>query len=146
MKMKNKPKKTRLSKTDIKEAISLLRNPLFLYLACKRVRELGVVGERRIILILLLAAIARVFPKPPSVLIKGPTSSGKSTIAKTTLQLFPPEWVVGRAGLSRKALAHGKGSLAHKILFIAEYRCGKDAQQLVRLLQSEGRITHEYTA
>jgi hypothetical protein len=146
MKMKNKPKKTRLSKIDMKKAIGLLNDPSFLYKACKRVRDLGVVGERRIILILLLAAIARVFSKPPSVLIKGPTSSGKSTIAKTTLLLFPPECVVERAGLSRKALAHGKGSLARKILFIAEYRCGRDAQQLLRLLQSEGRISHEFTA
>jgi hypothetical protein len=146
MAKKKARKKTRLSKTDMEKAISLLRNPLLLYLACKRVRELGIVGERRTILILLLAAIARVFPKPPSVLIKGPTSSGKSTIAKTTLLLFPPACVLERAGLSRRALAHGTGSLARKILFIAEYRCGKDAQQLLRLLQSEGRISHEFTA
>jgi len=26
-----------------------------------------------------------------------------------------------------------------------EYRCGKDAQQLLRLIQSEGRIEHEFT-
>lgn len=138
--------KTRLRKVDREKANRLLNDPLFLYKACKKVGKLGIVGERRNILILLLAAIARVFPKPPSVLIKGPTSSGKSTVVKTTLQLFPPECILERAGLSRKALAHGKGSLAHKILFIHEYRCGRDAQQLLRLLQSEGRITHEFTA
>jgi len=141
-----KRKKARLRKVDREKAISLIQSPFFLYLAAKKVRELGIVGERRIILILLLAAIARVFPKPPSVLIEGPTSSGKSTVVKTTLQLFPPECILERAGLSRKALAHGKGSLAHRILFIHEYRCGKDAQQLLRLLQSEGRIAHEFTA
>jgi hypothetical protein len=138
--------KTRLRKVDREKVIRLLNDPLFLHKACKKVGELGIVGERRNVLILLLAAIARVFPKPPSVLIKGPTSSGKSTVVKTTLQLFPPECILERAGLSRKALAHGKGSLAHKILFIHEYRCGRDAQQLLRLLQSEGRITHEFTA
>jgi hypothetical protein len=141
-----KRKKTKLRKIDREKAISLLADPRFLYKAGKKVGELGIVGETRIILILLLAAIARVFPKPPSVLIKGPTSSGKSTVVKTTLQLFPPECILERAGISRKALAHGKGSLAHKILFIHEYRCGRDAQQLLRLLQSEGRITHEFTA
>ena len=146
MKIKKTSKKTRLRKIDREKANSLIQNPLFLYLAAKKVRELGIVGERRIVLILLLAAIARVFSKPPSVLIKGPTSSGKSTVVKTTLQLFPPECIKERAGLSRKALAHGKGSLAHKILFVAEYRCGRDAQQLLRLLQSEGRISHEFTA
>jgi hypothetical protein len=146
MKIKKTSKKTRLNKTDMEKAISLLRNPLLLYLACKKVRELGIVGERRNILIVLLAAIARVFSQPPSVLIKGPTSSGKSTLVKTTLLLFPPGCIMQRAGLSAKALAHGKGSLAHKILFIHEYRCGKDARLLLRLLQSEGRITHEFTA
>ncbi len=141
-----KRKKPKLRKIDREKAVGLLTDPRFLYEARKKVSELGIVGEARIILILLLAAIARVFPKPPSVLIKGPTSSGKSTVAKTTLQLFPSECILERAGLSRKALAHGKGSLAHKILFIHEYRCGRDAQQLLRLLQSEGRITHEFTA
>jgi hypothetical protein len=141
-----KPKRARLRKIDREKAISLLNDPAFLHKACRKVGELGIVGEKRNILILLLAAIARVFPKPPSVLIKGPTSSGKSTVVKTTLQLFPPECIIERAGLSKKALAHGKGSLAHKILFIHEYRCGKDAQQLLRLLQSEGRIAHEFTA
>jgi hypothetical protein len=128
------------------KAIQMLNDPLFLYKAGQRVAKLGVIGERRNILILVLAGIARTLPKPPHVLIQGPTSSGKTTLIKTTLHLFPPSCVEERAGLSAKALAHGKGSLANKILFIQEYRCGKDAQQLLRLLQSEGRVTHEYTA
>lgn len=142
----NKRPKGRLPKIDRGKVVSLLSDPRFLYKARKKVGELGVVGEERIILVLLLAAIARVLSKPPSVLIKGPTSSGKSTVVKTTLQLFPPGSVIERAGLSKKALAHGKGSLAQKILFIHEYRGGRDAQLLLRLLQSEGRIAHEFTA
>jgi hypothetical protein len=104
-----------------------------------------VIGEKRNRVILTLAGIARTFPKPPSVLYRGPTSSGKSTLVKAALQLFPIDCVMERAGLSPKALAHGKGSLANKILFIHEYRCGKAAQQLLRLVQSEGKITHEFT-
>lgn len=143
---KSKKSAARLPQVDRKKVLNLLSDPLFLYKARKKVAELGVVGEARIVLVLLLAAIARAFPKPPSVLLKGPTSSGKSTVVKTTLQLFPPGCVIERAGMSKKALAHGKGSLVHKILFIHEYRCGRDAQLLLRLLQSEGRIAHEYTA
>ena len=139
-------RKPGLRKIERARVTRLLSDPRFLYKACRKVGELGIVGEKRIILILLLAAIARLFPKPPSVLIKGPTSSGKSTVVKKTLLLFPPGSVIERAGLSKKALVHGKGSLAHRILFVHEYRCGKDAQLLLRLLQSEGRITHEYTA
>jgi hypothetical protein len=79
------------------------------------------------------------------VIVKGSTSSGKSTLVKHVIQLFPPHCVVERAGLSRRALAYGKGSLANKILFVNEYRCGKDSQLLLRLLQSEGQIKHEST-
>jgi energy-coupling factor transporter ATP-binding protein EcfA2 len=146
-KRKNKSKrKSRGTRTLRAKATKLLNDPLFLYLAWQQIKKLGVIGETRNLLILVLAGIARTLPKPPHVLIQGPTSSGKTTLVKTTLQLFPPNCVVERAGLSAKALAHGKGSLAHKILFIQEYRCGKDAQQLLRLLQSEGKVTHEYTA
>ena len=143
--MKSKQKKVKISRRLKQQAVQLLNDPKFLFRACQKVGELGVVGEKRNRLILLLAAIARVFPEPPSVLLKGETSSGKSTLVKKALQLFPPTCVVERAGLSKKALLHGKGSLAHKILFIHEHRCGKDAQQLLRLLQSEGKITHEFT-
>jgi len=96
-------------------------------------------------LILVLAGIARTLPEPPSVLVKGSTSSGKSTLLKETVRLFPPDCVVERAGLSAKALAHGFGSLANKILLLNEYKCGKDAELLLRLLQSDGRISHEFT-
>lgn len=127
------------------EAIRLIADPLFLFRAGQRIGELGVVGEERNRLILLLAGIARTLPDPPSVLVKGSTSSGKSTLVKDSVQLFPPDCVVERAGLSGKALAYGRGSLANKILLINEYRCGKDAQLLLRLLQSEGQIRHEST-
>src|ERR1700722_18377857 len=124
-------------KQDIKrkidcEARLLVRDPFFLYKAGKKIGELGVVGEKRNRLILTLAGIARTFPDPPSVLVKGSTSSGKSTLVRTSLKLFPPNCILERAGLSKKALAHGKVSLAHKILFISEYQCGKDSQQLLR--------------
>jgi len=38
-----------------------------------------------------------------------------------------------------------KESLAHKIFYLQEYRGGKDARLLMRLLQSEGAIAHEFT-
>jgi len=142
--MKSENKLRKLRRIEAK-SIRLLHDPRFIYMAGHKIGELGVVGEKRNPLVLLLAGIARTLPRPPSILVKGPPSSGKSTLVKTAVRLFPPDCVLERAGLSGKALAHGKGSFAHKILFITEYRCGKDAQQLLRLLQSEGRIAHEYT-
>jgi hypothetical protein len=135
----------KLKKNIEEEALRLIDDPGFLFKAGSKIGDLGIVGEERTRLILLLAGIARTLPEPPSVLVKGSTSSGKSTLLKDAVQLFPLDCVIERAGLSGKALAYGRGSLANKILLINEYRCGKDAQLLLRLLQSEGRIRHEST-
>jgi hypothetical protein len=128
-----------------KEALELLHDPRFLYRACRKVGELGVVGEKRNRLVVILASLTRTLRKPASVLVKGLTSSGKSTIVESCLQLFPPSCVVERAGLSGKALAYGTVPLKNRILFLNEYRCGKDSQQFTRLLQSQGQIKHEAT-
>lgn len=127
------------------KAMRLVRDPLFLYKLGEKVGEMGVVGEKHNTLILALAAIGRTQPTNASVIVKGSTSSGKSTLVKSVAQLFPPDCIIERASLSPKALAHGQGSLAGKIFLLREYRGGKDALLLLRLLQSEGQIEHEFT-
>jgi hypothetical protein len=126
------------------QALRLLNDPQFLYKAGQKIGDLGVVGEERNRLILFLAGVSRTTPTPASVLVKGATSSGKTTLVKSPIKLFPTDCVMERSGLSGKALAHGEGSLAGKILFIHEYRCGKDAQLLLRLIQSDGLVKHEF--
>src|SRR5437879_13546642 len=115
-----------------RRALRLGSDPHFLFRAGQKIGELGVVGEERTRMITFLACVGRTLPAPPGVMEKGSTASGKSTVVKNTILLFPPECVIERAGLSGKALVHGAGSLANKILFINEYRCGKDAKQLLR--------------
>jgi hypothetical protein len=142
--MKKSRKKRHNSGLD-RKANRLLRKPSFLHKAIQKVGDLGVVGEERNRGIVILSGISKALPEPTSVLVKGPTSSGKSNLVKTTLRLFPANCIVDRAGLSPKALAHRKASLKHKILFINELRSAKEAQLLLRLLQSEGKIEHEFT-
>jgi hypothetical protein len=137
--------KTKKKDAVYRRALRLLSDPRLLFRAGQKIAELGVVGEEGNCMITFLACVARVLLTPPGVLEKGSSASGKSTVLKNTVLLFPPDCVIERAGLSGKALAHGAGSLAQKILLINEYRCGKDAQQLLRLLQSEGKIRHEFT-
>jgi len=127
------------------KALQLLKDPKFLYRAGQKIGELGVVGEERNRLAVLLACISRNLDEPVSVMGKGATGSGKTQQFRTPTRLFPPSCVIERAGLSGKALVYGKGSLAGKILFINEYRCGRDSQQLLRLLQSDREIRHEAT-
>jgi hypothetical protein len=127
-----------------KKALKLL-DQKFLFRANQKIGELGVVGEERNRLAVFVGCVSRMTEEPVSLMGKGSTGSGKSKQFKTGLQLFPPSCVIERAGLSGKALAYGKGSLGGKILFINEYRCGQDAQQLLRLLQSDREVRHEAT-
>jgi len=104
-----------------------------------------VIGERRNGLVILLAALTARLDSPVSVLVKGPTSSGKSNLVRTVLRLLPERVVEERTSLSEKALAHGKVNLRGKVLYLTEQRAGKEAQMQLRLLQSEGAVTHEFT-
>jgi hypothetical protein len=78
-------------------------------------------------------------------MVKGPSSSGKSNVVRAVLSLLPPEMVEERSSLSSKALAYGDMEVNRRVLYLSEQRGGKDSRLLLRLLQSEGSITHEYT-
>src|SRR5579864_3034528 len=84
------------------QAVRLLRDPLFLFKAKEKVHELGVVGEDRNILALIVASMTRQTPDPVSVIIQSPPSTGKSTLMKKVTELVPPECVIERAGLSKR--------------------------------------------
>lgn len=61
------------------------------------------------------------------------------------VDLLGLEAVIKRVSFSRKAIAYGEESLENKILYVTEYAGGKEAQYLLRILQSEGELAHEYT-
>jgi len=133
------------SKTRNKQAaLQLLCCESFLYLVGRKLKEIGLIGERRNSLVLFLACLTSAFDYPVSVIVKGSTSGGKSNLIKTVLRLIPCRFVISRTSLSGKAPAHSKKGVAHRILYVAEFRGGKDAQYLLRLQQSEGEIAHEY--
>jgi len=142
--MRPKQNKKALERID-DEALQKLRDPRFLYNASQRVAELGVVGENRNRLTMILACITRHTPEPVSIILQAPPGSGKTTLMRSTVRLFPPVFVTERAGISKKALAFGKRSLKNTVLVINEYKCGKDAQLFIRLTQSGEDIAHEYT-
>ena len=123
MKKARKKRKNKHERGLTVKARQLLRDPFFLYTAIQKVGDLGVVGEERNRGVLILNGISSA---------KGPPSSEKSNLVKTTLRLFPANCIVDRAGLSPKALAPGKVSLKHKILFLNELRSANEAQRLLR--------------
>jgi hypothetical protein len=128
-----------------KAALTLLRDPRIIFLVMVAVGALGVVGERRNRLILFLAGITKETAMPVSVLIRGPSGCGKSRLIRTVLRLFPPECILARSSLSKKALAHGREPLVGKILYLNEFQGGKDVLYDLRQQQTEGEVSHEYT-
>jgi energy-coupling factor transporter ATP-binding protein EcfA2 len=139
---KNKPKTNRKTRAY---ALSLLRCPEFLYLVNRRVGGEGVVGETQNRLVLYLACLTSALDKVVSVLVKGPSSTGKSNLTKTVLSLVPPEKLLTRSSFSKKTFAYTAEELAGKVLYLVEHRGGEDAAFYRRLLQSEGELHHEVT-
>ena len=95
--------------------------------------------------IVFLAGVTRNLPEKASVLVKGASASGKSTAVKKALLLFALKYILYRTGLSKTALAYGRGYLGDKILVMTELTSAKQAQFFIRQMQSEGHIEHEAT-
>ena len=129
----------------IRAAWKLIKDPRFVFRVGKMIECLGIVGEVKNRLIVFLACLTMMLEQKVSVMVAGGSSGGKSTLIEIPLKLIPPEKIVKRASLSRRAFAFGEESLEKKILYVNEYRGGRDAQLLLRILQSEGEIVHEYT-
>lgn len=147
MKSKSKHERKRGAKKQAttQAAMELLCGPGFFFRAGQKLQEMGVTGEKKNRLALLLAALTKDLESPVSVLMKGPTASGKNTAVAAVVSLMPPELVIRRASLTRKALAYGSEDLTGKVFYLYEYRGGHDAQYLTRELQSEGSLEHEHT-
>lgn len=133
--------------TTAKRAGGLLMDPRFLFRVSQAIGSLGVVREMRNRLIVFVAVLTTIFDDPVSVLVKGHSSSGKSTLIRNVLKIFRPlNMVVERSGLSPKALNFGGEKLDRRVLYIPEVRAVKVAQTLLRLVQSEGVLTYERTS
>lgn len=107
--------------------------------------HLGVVGEERNAKLLYLVVTSRLLDQPVSVVVKGPSSGGKSFTAKAILKLFPERAFYALSGMSEHALAYSVEPLNHRMLVVYE-AAGLDtkfASYLLRTLLSEGHIRYE---
>lgn len=128
------------------EAQQLVTDSRCLYLAARKIGELGIVGEMRNRVIIFLACLTMWLDEKVSVIVMGPSSSGKTTLMDKATQVFPPESIIRRASFSKKAIAYGEESFEKKLLSVNEYRPNAESQLMLRLLQSEGRVAHEYVS
>lgn len=104
----------------------------------------GGAGEVRAAKLLYLALTSRVFDRPASVIVKAPSSTGKSFVAEKVAEFFPPEAYSLLSAMSERALIYGDDDLRHRFLSIAEANGlqGDMRSYIIRTLLSEGRIVY----
>lgn len=112
-------------------------------------KKSGVVGEERLIKLLFLSGHSRLLDRPISLIIKGPSSSGKSYVTEQALINPQPDHAVKfLTGMSEHALVYSEDDYRHKIINIAE-QAGINSEFLdytIRTLLSENRIEYETVA
>src|SRR5262245_10720294 len=108
-------------------------------------QDRGVVGETRTVKLLYLIVTSRLLDAPVSCALKGPSSAGKSFLAKVVLEFFPSDAYYALSAMSERALAYSDQPLTHRMLVIYEAAGiqGDFANYLVRSLLSEHRIRYE---
>ncbi|MEQ1933616.1 MAG: hypothetical protein ABL962_07025 [Fimbriimonadaceae bacterium] len=108
-------------------------------------KKCGFAGPTIIPQTILLATYTRIFPQPVSVVVKGPSSSGKSFALKAALRYVPDEVCEVFHGLSEKALVYAnKLNLQHRYLVIQEAAgfAEGNGRTFLRQLLSEGQVRY----
>lgn len=101
-------------------------------------------GEEKLVKLLYLATTSRLFGRPVSVAVKGPSSGGKSYTVERALKFLPNSACHEMTGMSERGLIYDEEPLEHKMLVIYE-AAGMDgdiASYVVRSLLSEGRLRY----
>ena len=109
------------------------------------VQRAGLSGEGRNAKVLYLALTSRLFQRPVSIAVKGPSSGGKSFVVEMVLKFLPDEAFSERTAMSDRALAYSDEDFRHRYLVIYE-AAGMNsdiASYLIRSLLSEGVIRYE---
>ncbi len=127
------------------QAAALLRSPDILAELTGLCNSLGLVGEERTARLLYLAVTSRLLKRPVSVVVKGPSSGGKSFTVETVLRAFPPNAFYALSSMSERSLAYSNEPLAHRhlVLYEAAGLTSDFGTYLMRTLLSEGCIRYE---
>lgn len=127
---------------------NIAESPNILKLFQKDLEKCGVVGETKLVKILYLCLTTRFFSKIVSIIIRGPSSSGKSYIVDTNLKnFFPDSAYIAMTTMSDKALIYDEEDYKHRFLLIyeADGIRGTNQDYIIRSLISEGLIRHKVT-
>jgi hypothetical protein len=120
---------------------ALLASPDLVDKFLDTVSRLGQVGEENNCVMVLLAGVSRLTDSPVSLTIKGDSSSGKNTLLKRNLSLFPPSEVYFVDRLTAQALFYLRDKdLSHKILAVTEAAGSEESEYGVRIMLSEKEL------
>lgn len=127
------------------QAAALLQSPDILGDFARLCNACGLVGEEKTARLLYLAVTSRLLDKPISVVVKGPSSGGKSFTVETVLKAFPPNAFYALSSMSDRSLAYSDEPLAHRhlVLYEAAGLTSDFGTYLMRTLLSEGCIRYE---
>ena len=132
---------------EARDALDLLRDPNLIGRIVRDLEHCGMVGEAFNKLAAYLAIVSRKLASPLAILVQSSSSAGKSTLMDTILAMAPPEDVIQLSNLTSQALYYlPPDALRHKTLAICEDQGLAEAAYALKLLQSEGRLTHATVA
>jgi len=124
----------------------LARAPRILDSVAAVLAALGVIGEEQIIQLVFLALVSRLLDRVVSLMIKGPSSAGKSYVVQQTFRLFPARAYHELTSMSDRALVYSKVSFKHRMILMYEASgLSEKAEYFIRSLLSEGRLRYEVT-
>ena len=132
---------------EARDALNLLRDPNLIGRIVGDLEHCGMVGEAFNKLAAYLAIVSRKLASPLAILVQSSSSAGKSTLMDTILAMAPPEDVIQLSNLTSQALYYlPPDALRHKTLAICEDQGLAEAAYALKLLQSDGRLTHATVA
>ena len=104
------------------------------------------VGERKNAKLLYLAMISRLLEKIVNVVVKGPSSGGKSHLVKLVASFFPESAFCRFTAMSERTLLYTEEPLSHRHLIFSEAAgIGSDFQAyIIRTLLSECFLEYEF--
>jgi hypothetical protein len=126
--------------------MGLLANPDMYREIVDDMTTLGYVGEEENKLLVWLAGVSRLLPKPMSVFIQSPPSTGKSFLLETLLKLLPEEsaeWITSVSDQSFNYM--DEGDFLDKIFMLGEALHNEVIEGYIRQMQSENRIARKVT-
>lgn len=111
----------------------------------KDLKRFGYAGSTTPALLTYLATYTRTLDRPCSLVIKGPSGSGKSFASHAAFRYVPDEAYVFTSGMSDMSLLYSDWDLAHKHLFIGEAAgfSGGRGRTFLRQLMSEGVVKYQ---